>query len=119
MVTQGSQGGAFGDWWRNLSPAMADKKTVKKIFADPNKSDEIIETIEEKVPTGSAQWGNVQHPPNWQQRFDRRPVTFSSPTRPEGALSIMNMNRGLTSVPEDEIRRLMRELQGMKARRGY
>ena len=119
MVTQGSQEGAFGDWWRNLSPAMADKKTVKKIFADPNKSDEIIETIEEKVPTGSAQWGNVQHPPNWQQRFDRRPVTFSSPTRPEGALSIMNMNRGLTSVPEDEIRRLMRELQGMKARRGY
>jgi hypothetical protein len=79
---------------------MADKTTVKKIFADPNKSDEVIETIKEKVPTGSAQWGNVQHPPNWQQRFDRRPVTFSSPMQPEGALtssaqptSIMNMNQ--------------------------
>ena len=50
--------------------SMADKKTVKKIFADPNKSNEIIETIEEKVPTGSAQWGNSQHPPNWQDRIN-------------------------------------------------
>jgi len=49
---------------------LADKKTVKKIFADPNKSNEIIETIEEKIPTGSAQWGNSRHPPNWQNRID-------------------------------------------------
>ena len=49
---------------------MGDKKTVKKIFADPNKSDEIIETIEEKIPTGSAQWGNSRHPRNWLQRND-------------------------------------------------
>ena len=48
----------------------ASKKTVKKIFADPNKSNEIIETIEEKVPTGSAQWGNSQRPPNWQNRIN-------------------------------------------------
>jgi hypothetical protein len=31
----------------------ADKTTVKKVFADPNKSDEIIETIKEKVPIGN------------------------------------------------------------------
>ena len=192
MVTQGSQEGVFGDWWRNLSPAlrgnqaaidfenttreqvlvdaarsnqaagvgrdrpfpisrradiasqaeqnrlrainsgnpaalraagiipaMADKTTTTKSSAALDVPDVTTTVIKEKVPTGSAQWGNVQHPPNWQQRFDRRPVTFSSPTRPEGALSIMNMNRGLTSVPEDEIRRLMRELEGMRARRGY
>jgi hypothetical protein len=106
---------------------MADKKTVKKIFADPNKSDEIIETIEEKVPTGPAY---NRPPPNWLERVSHgegpinpgyfsRPTTFSSPTRPEGQLSIMNMNRGLTSVPEDEIRRLDEILKAMEARRGY
>ena len=99
----------------------ADKTTVKKVFADPNKSDEIIETIKEKVPTGSAQWGNVQHPPNWQQRFDRRPVTFSSPTQPEGALtssarpSIMNMLN--MQSWQDVARRKWEER--MRARRGY
>tara|TARA_R110002020_G_scaffold108002_2_gene250528 strand:- start:204 stop:968 length:765 start_codon:yes stop_codon:yes gene_type:complete len=59
----------------------ASKKTVKKIFADPNKSNEIIETIEEKVPTGSAQWGNSQHPPNWQDRIN-----------PTSLMNILNPN---------------------------
>lgn len=48
---------------------MGDKKTVREVFADPNKSDKITETITEKVPTGSAQWGNSQHPPNWMSRL--------------------------------------------------
>jgi len=100
---------------------MGDKKTVREIFADPNKSDKITETITEKVPTGSAQWGNVQHPPNWQQRFDRRPVTFSSPMQPEGALtssarpSIMNMFN--MQSWQDVARRKWEER--MRARRGY
>ena len=85
----------------NRPPTMANKKTVKKIFADPTKSNEIIETIEEKVPTGSAQWGNVQHPPNWQQRFDRP--------------SIMNMFN--MQSWQDVARRKWEER--MKARRGY
>ena len=105
---------------------MADKKTVKKIFADPNKSDEIIETIEEKVPTGSAQWGNSRHPPNWLQRMDEgyfgRPTTFSSPMQPEGALtssaqptSIMNMFN--MKALQDLARRKWEER--MRARGGY
>ena len=99
----------------------ATKKTVSEVFADPNKSNKITETIEEKVPTGSAQWGNVQHPPNWQQRFDRRPVTFSSPMQPEGALtssarpSIMNMFN--MESWQDIARRKWEER--MRARRGY
>jgi len=108
----------------DLPPAsMVDKTIVKKTFADPAISDTVTETIKEKVPTGSAQWGNSRHPPNWLQRMDEgyfgRPTTFSSPTRPEGQLSIMNMNRGLTQSSEDEIRRLNEILKAMEARRGY
>ena len=107
---------------------MGDKKTVREIFADPTKSDKITETITQKVPvgdmriptselmgggqrvpTGSAQWGNVQHPPNWQQRF--------SPA------SIMNMRIPTSELvggrDEDRIREMMRVLEGMRARRGY
>jgi len=107
---------------------MGDKKTVREIFADPGKSDKITETITQKVPmgdmriptselmgggqrvpTGSAQWGNVQHPPNWQQRF--------SPA------SIMNMRIPTSELvgggDEDRIREMMRVLEGMRARRGY
>jgi len=112
----------------DLPPAsQADRTTTIKKFADPNKSDEETTVIKDRIQGGPAY---NRPPPNWLERvahaegpinpgYFGRPVTFSSPTRPEGALSIMNMNRGLTSVPEDEIRRLMRELQGMKARRGY
>ena len=107
---------------------MGDKKTVREVFADPNKSDKITETVTQKVPvgdmriptrelmgggqrvpTGSAQWGNVQHPPNWQQRF--------SPA------SIMNMRIPTSELvggrDEDRIREMMRVLEGMRARRGY
>ena len=49
---------------------MGEKTTVKKTFADPSVSDTITETIKEQVPTGSAQWGNSQHPPNWQDRIN-------------------------------------------------
>ena len=107
---------------------MGDKKTVREIFADPTKSDKITETVTQKVPvgdmriptselmgggqrvpTGSAQWGNVQHPPNWQQRF--------SPA------SIMNMRIPTSELvggrDEDRIREMMRVLEGMRARRGY
>ena len=107
---------------------MGDKKTVREIFADPGKSDKITETITQKVPmgdmriptselmgggqrvpTGSAQWGNVQHPPNWQQRF--------SPA------SIMNMRIPTSELvggrDEDKIREMFRVLEGMKVRRGY
>ena len=69
-----------------IIPAMADKTTTTKSSAALDVPDVTTTVIKEKVPTGSAQWGNVQHPPNWQQRFDRRPVTFSSPMQPEGAL---------------------------------
>ena len=55
----------------DLPPAsMVDKTIVKKTFADPAISDTVTETIKEKVPTGSAQWGNSRHPPNWLQRMD-------------------------------------------------
>ena len=43
---------------------LATKKTVRETFADPDVSNKVTETIEEKVPTGSAQWGNSQNPPN-------------------------------------------------------
>ena len=114
----------------SIPPAelMGDKKTVREIFADPGKSDKITETITQKVPmgdmriptselmgggqrvpTGSAQWGNVQHPPNWQQRF--------SPA------SIMNMRIPTSELvggrDEDKIREMFRVLEGMKVRRGY
>ena len=80
---------------------MGEKTTVKKVFADPNKSDEIVETIKEKVPTGSAQWGNVQHPPNWMSRL-----------APTSLLNIIN-----PSAWQDVARRKWEER--MRARRGY
>ena len=80
---------------------MGEKTTVKKVFADPNKSDEIVETIKEKVPTGSAQWGNSQHPPNWMSRL-----------APTSLLNIIN-----PSAWQDVARRKWEER--MRARRGY
>ena len=59
----------------------ASKTTVKKTFADPSVSDTITETIKEQVPTGSAQWGNSQHPPNWQDRIN-----------PTSLMNILNPN---------------------------
>ena len=108
----------------------ADKTTVKKVFADPNKSDEIIETIKEKVPIGPAY---NRPPPNWLERvahaegpinpgYFGRPTTFSSPMQPEGALtssaeptSIMNMFN--MKALQDLARRKWEER--MRARGGY
>lgn len=80
---------------------MGEKTTVKKTFADPSVSDTITETIKEKVPTGSAQWGNVQHPPNWQDRIN-----------PTSLMNILN-----PSAWQDVIRRKFEERQ--RARRLY
>ena len=80
---------------------MGEKTTVKKTFADPSVSDTITETIKEKVPTGSAQWGNVQHPPNWQNRVN--------------TTSLMNMLNPQSW--QDVARRKWEER--MRARRGY
>ena len=74
---------------------MGDKKTVREVFADPNKSDKITETVTEKVPTGSAQWGNVQHPPNWVNRIN--------PT------SLMNMGRSFVDGWKDLARKRYEE----------
>ena len=108
----------------------ADKTTVKKVFADPNKSDEIIETIKEKIPTGPAY---NRPPPNWLERVSHgegpinpgyfgRPTTFSSPMQPEGALtssahptSIMNM---FNMKALQDLARRKRE-ERMRARGGY
>ena len=85
----------------NREPSMVDKKIVREVFADPNKSDKITETIEEKIPTGSAQWGNSRHPPNWQNRVN--------------TTSLMNMLNPQSW--QDVIRRKFEERQ--RARRLY
>ena len=110
-------------------PFRATLPTVKKIFADPTKSDTVTETIKEKVPTGPAY---NRPPPNWLERvahsegpinpgYFGRPTTFSSPMQPEGALtssarpSIMNMLN--MQSWQDVARRKWEER--MRARRGY
>ena len=111
----------------------ADKTTVKKVFADPNKSDEIIETIKEKVPVGNMRIptselmggptvrrehsGYFPPPPNWLERTGFNPGYFGRPA------SIMNMRIPTSELvggrDEDRIREMMRVLEGMRARRGY
>ena len=66
----------------------------------------------QRVPTGSAQWGNVQHPPNWQQRFS--PASIMNMMIPTSELA-----GGRGAVSMDRIREMLRVLEGMKARRGY
>jgi hypothetical protein len=106
---------------------MGDKKTVKKIFADPNKSDEITETVTQKVPVGDMRIptselmggptvrrehsGYFPPPPNWLERTGFNPGYFGRPA------SIMNMRIPTSELvggrDEDRIREMMR------ARRGY
>ena len=87
---------------RQGAHGQADRTTTIKKFADPNKSDEETTVIKDKIQGGPAY---NRPPPNWMMRtglagegYFGRPTTFSSPTRPEGALassaqptSIMNM----------------------------
>jgi len=116
----------------------ADKTTVKKVFADPNKSDEIIETIKEKVPVGNMRIptselmggptvrrehsGYFPAPPNWLERVAhaKGPINPGYFGRPA---SIMNMRIPTSELAggrdEDRIREIFRVLEGMRARRGY
>ena len=112
---------------------MGDKKTVREIFADPNKSDEITETVTQKVPVGDMRIptselmggptvrrehsGYFPPPPNWLERTGFNPGYFGRPA------SIMNMRIPTSELvggrDEDRIREMMRVLEGMRARRGY
>ena len=117
---------------------MGEKTTVKKIFADPTKSDTVTETIKEKVPMGgmriptselmgggqrvATHSGYFPPPPNWLERVAHaegpiNPGYFGRPA------SIMNMRIPTSELAggrdEDRIREMFRVLQGMKARRGY
>ena len=112
---------------------MGDKKTVREIFADPNKSDKVTETITQKVPVGDMRIptselmggptvrrehsGYFPPPPNWLERTGFNPGYFGRPA------SIMNMRIPTSELAggrdEDRIREMFRVLQGMKARRGY
>ena len=112
---------------------MGEKTTVKKIFADPTKSDTVTETIKEKVPMGNMRIptselmggptvrrehsGYFPPPPNWLERTGFNPGYFGRPA------SIMNMRIPTSELAggrdEDRIREVFRVLQGMRARRGY
>ena len=112
---------------------MGEKTTVKKIFADPTKSDTVTETIKEKVPMGNMRIptselmggptvrrehsGYFPPPPNWLERTGFNPGYFGRPA------SIMNMRIPTSELAggrdEDRIREMFRVLQGMRARRGY
>jgi len=111
---------------RQGAHGQADRTTTIKKFADPNKSDEETTVIKDKIQGGPAY---NRPPPNWMMRtglagegYFGRPTTFSSPTRPEGALassaqptSIMNMFN--MQAWQDLARRKWEER--MRAKRGY
>ena len=112
---------------------MGEKTTVKKIFADPTKSDTVTETIKEKVPMGNMRIptselmggptvrrehsGYFPPPPNWLERTGFNPGYFGRPAY------IMNMRIPTSELAggrdEDREREMFRVLQGMRARRGY
>ena len=106
----------------DLPPAsMVDKTIVKKTFADPAISDTVTETIKEKVPTGSAQWGNSRHPPNWLQRMDEgyfgRPRSEQAANWQPDAGAKAKPMWGLMDWYRDLARR--RHEEAMRARGGY
>ena len=112
-----------------ITPAMADKTIVKKTFADPNISDTVTETIKQKVQTGH-QWPEMRIPRVEPRRVRVGQDLFQAdiptpipnypidewPPKPAVPTPLTQ-----TSGPasEDDIREMLRVLEGMKARRGY
>ena len=112
-----------------ITPAMADKTIVKKTFADPNISDTITETIKQKVQTGH-QWPEMRIPRVEPRRFR----VGQDPFQPDIPTPIPNypidewppkpavptpLTQTSEPASEDDIREMLRVLEGMKARRGY
>jgi hypothetical protein len=111
-----------------ITPAMADKTIVKKTFADPNISDTVTETIKQKVQTGH-QWPEMRIP-----RGEPRRVRIENLFQPDPIVPMplhpVNEWPPKPAIPtpltqtsgpasEDDIREMLRVLEGMKARRGY
>ena len=93
----------------DLPPAsQADRTTTIKKFADPNKSDEETTVIKDRIQGGPAY---NRPPPNWMMRTGVMGEGYFGGRIPS--------LRPASPASEDDIREMLRVLEGMEARRGY
>ena len=72
---------------------MGDKKTVREIFADPNKSDKITETVTQKVPVGDMRIPTSELAGTRSLTPTRQPTSIMDMMIPIGELMEMRRRR--------------------------